>query len=375
MKNHKNILYVVIVALMFMLSCLPVFALAEDGEAAPVAVTVSESTGSESSDSQGTGDSHTTQPEASAEQPTAVKPSTSENTNAGSTTSSTQDDAQTATETTTEKKTENKVVTLPTINEEIPTYTVKLVNQDDAIMMSYEVNEDQEIGEPLFFPMLEGYEFMHWYNILNDETEAFDFTTKATEDITLKTYFEEIEIPEETTGNGDVDEHKDSTSTDTTVTDEQTAETTDDLAKIAEAAGITLRIVDETEDDETFDLEDEDLLDGDLLMIEDDIVPLAAPPAMPAIAPSLDEVSVQLQSNHESVVKPGDKISVWADVSGTEGLNVNMQWQYSTDGGASWCDASGATGLEHSFEATFASVNYDWRLNIELVDAPITMVA
>ncbi|MDL2319111.1 hypothetical protein LJC74_08600, partial [Eubacteriales bacterium OttesenSCG-928-A19] len=225
---------------------------------------------------------------------------------------------------------------------------------------------------------------LHWYDARNiDETIAFDFTTKATEDLTLKTCFEEI-VVENTTNSDETDVIIDTDET-TPVAPEAKADKDEDIQKIAEDMGLTIRIVedekDETEDakvEENADELNDDMLvileDDGLMTIEDDNVPLAAPPV--ALPPkTLDDVSVALQSNHESVMRPGDKVSVWASVNNADDMDLAYQWQYSTDGGATWCDAAGANELEHSFEATYASINYDWRLNVEIVDGSFAIAA
>ena len=56
-----------------------------------------------------------------------------------------------------------------------------------------------------------------------------------------------------------------------------------------------------------------------------------------------------------------------AELVGFEGVNYQLQWQYTPDGGETIIDVEGATGLTYSFPVTQENAGYLWRLSVQVV--------
>lgn len=62
----------------------------------------------------------------------------------------------------------------------------------------------------------------------------------------------------------------------------------------------------------------------------------------------------------------GDTVTLVATLSGYEGLNVSLQWQYSYDG-ENWFDAEGANALRYSFAVSQEMAGTGWRLAVTVL--------
>ncbi len=89
-----------------------------------------------------------------------------------------------------------------------------------------------------------------------------------------------------------------------------------------------------------------------------------APTATPRPLPPLENCRVQVFSSHDTWIVEGDVIEVWGELSGFDGYTLKFQWQYNNGNG--WTDVVGATNLRYAFVATADTVNYNWRLAVEI---------
>ncbi|MDL2318044.1 hypothetical protein LJC74_02985 [Eubacteriales bacterium OttesenSCG-928-A19] len=80
----------------------------------------------------------------------------------------------------------------------------------------------------------------------------------------------------------------------------------------------------------------------------------------------LADRSVNIYSDMGAVVHEGDIITLTGEVNGFSSLDISLQWQY--DNGMSWTDVPGANKLTHAFVATAETINYSWRLSVDVTD-------
>ncbi|OUQ48606.1 Spy0128 family protein [Lachnoclostridium sp. An118] len=83
-----------------------------------------------------------------------------------------------------------------------------------------------------------------------------------------------------------------------------------------------------------------------------------AAPAAPAPAPAV-ELSVSISSSTDRAAY-GDTVTLTGNVSVEEAA---LQWQYSSDQGASWQDVSGQTGPSYTFQYSETNASYVYRLH------------
>lgn len=80
----------------------------------------------------------------------------------------------------------------------------------------------------------------------------------------------------------------------------------------------------------------------------------------------LADRSVNIYSDMGAVVHEGDIITLTGEVNGFSSSDISLQWQY--DNGMSWTDVPGANKLTHAFVATGETINYSWRLSVNIDD-------
>lgn len=96
----------------------------------------------------------------------------------------------------------------------------------------------------------------------------------------------------------------------------------------------------------------------------------AAPEPRPEDAPLPENVSVDILSRIERRgAEPayGDVVTLTAVVSGTEGYETALQWEYRRDG--QWLCAEGETSLSISFALSEQSAGTEWRLRVLVLGA------
>ena len=69
-----------------------------------------------------------------------------------------------------------------------------------------------------------------------------------------------------------------------------------------------------------------------------------------------------------AVVTEYEQIKLSSELIGFEGLTVTYQWQVDRGDGEGWVDVEGATRENHVFRATRETIQYSWRLIVNIVD-------
>lgn len=77
------------------------------------------------------------------------------------------------------------------------------------------------------------------------------------------------------------------------------------------------------------------------------------------------ERKVSIRTTLGDVVNAGDTITMTAELTGFDGVNVELQWQQNA--GAGWRDVNGATGQTFSYIATEETINSRWRVAVTIV--------
>lgn len=80
----------------------------------------------------------------------------------------------------------------------------------------------------------------------------------------------------------------------------------------------------------------------------------------------LAERSVNIYSDMGNVIREGDVITMTGELVGFGDQDVSLQWQY--DDGYTWMDVPGANTLRHAFVATPETINYSWRISVNVDD-------
>lgn len=209
-------------------------------------------------------------------------------------------------------------------------YTITFLDAMDEPLLILALQEGFAISEPDLVPKLAGHVFVGWYDVNAEmnEIELFVFEGRIVSDVTLKAVFAAAPAdvaPE--TGNGPTDVNPPLAGED---------EGTPADARVEGPEGLDILLIDD-------------------LAIEENPAP------EPTDGFSVANCNIIITSSHSQQIADGDIIYLWAELIGFEGVDITLQWQYSTGDGI-WIDAEGANGTEHSFIATQASVNYGWRL-------------
>ena len=77
---------------------------------------------------------------------------------------------------------------------------------------------------------------------------------------------------------------------------------------------------------------------------------------------------VRIYSSQGAVVTEYEQIKLSSELIGFEGLTVTYQWQVDRGDGEGWVDVEGATRENHVFRATRETIQYSWRLIVNIVD-------
>ena len=73
--------------------------------------------------------------------------------------------------------------------------------------------------------------------------------------------------------------------------------------------------------------------------------------------------TVSIYALHDTPLKEGDIVMLWASISGFDGMNLRLQWQRSADN-ENWEDIPGWNSLSYNFVATPESMEYAVRLAV-----------
>lgn len=238
-----------------------------------------------------------------------------------------------------------------------PVY-VEVVFSANGITQTSTVEQGKAVEKPTMSPVMEGFQFVHWYNEKGDALIAFDFNTTINEKLTLVAYFEEI-IVEETEVVLDEDGNEVSAGTDTAASSENGSV----VGEIDNELGLKILVVDgeeviDGEDEEGEEasedgLEDEDLLDEEEFIIEDEEIPLAGP------APT-----VYITSDAGEYAAYGDVITLTANVTGLDGRTFTSDW-FLTD--ANGGITAVGTGMVHQYVFTEEHEGTSWTVEITVL--------
>lgn len=225
-------------------------------------------------------------------------------------------------------------------------HTVQFMAADtQTVLLELQLPSDEVLVDPQLEMQKEGHVFAHWY-IIDPEAEAivpYEFGCTVTENTVLLPWFTKVE---DTAEEGATSAPEQDGSTESEELKSQNgegqddgSETAPDLENVEIEGAIAVVIVEDPEIEEPSE-DDEPVED-------------------------LSNYTVEVFSSHDANIAEGEVVTLWATLTGFEGRNVQMQWQYYHDG--AWQNAQGANGLTHSFGATKDTVNYDWRLLVEFV--------
>ena len=115
----------------------------------------------------------------------------------------------------------------------------------------------------------------------------------------------------------------------------------------------------EPEDDLTEDFDEgENLEDGeDFADLEDDAGELE---------PEAPQRQVIIKSSQGEIVTEGDQIVLTSELVGFGDEPVTYQWQVDRGDGQGWVDVEGATRYKHTFIANKETIQYSWRLIVNI---------
>ena len=80
------------------------------------------------------------------------------------------------------------------------------------------------------------------------------------------------------------------------------------------------------------------------------------------------ERSVQIRSSQGDVVTEGEIIYLTSKLKGFDGLDIAYQWQVDRGDGQGWVDVEGANRPKHMFVADRETIQYSWRLVVNVLD-------
>ena len=80
------------------------------------------------------------------------------------------------------------------------------------------------------------------------------------------------------------------------------------------------------------------------------------------------ERSVQIRSSQGDVVTEGEIIYLTSKLKGFDGLDIAYQWQVDRGDGEGWVDVEGANRPKHMFVADRETIQYSWRLVVNILD-------
>lgn len=113
---------------------------------------------------------------------------------------------------------------------------------------------------------------------------------------------------------------------------------------------------------------------------EASVAPTAAPVSEPEVtaepteaptAEPLPEITVSISSNlaGKRAVRVGTEMVLTMTVENAAGRAYTIQWQQSTDDGATWSDIPGANGEQYSLSLQREHTGMLWRVTIDIEDA------
>lgn len=103
---------------------------------------------------------------------------------------------------------------------------------------------------------------------------------------------------------------------------------------------------------------------------EDGAVPAEEPTEVQDNEPDI-HLSVTSNLGGRTVVVQGTELVLTLKVEGAEGYAYTIQWQQSSDGGATWTDIAGATDAQYRLKLKPDHTGLYWRATIDLGE-PIT---
>jgi len=80
------------------------------------------------------------------------------------------------------------------------------------------------------------------------------------------------------------------------------------------------------------------------------------------------ERSVTIRSSQGDVVTEGEIIYLTSKLKGFDGLDIAYQWQVDRGDGEGWVDVEGANRPKHMFVADRETIQYSWRLVVNILD-------
>ena len=95
--------------------------------------------------------------------------------------------------------------------------------------------------------------------------------------------------------------------------------------------------------------------------------PAPVAPEEEETAPVVRSISITSNLDGQTEVVVGTPVTLTATLSGFEDVQVALQWQCSTDGGATFADLPEATDTALTFNIDMNNVNYLWRLKVTVL--------
>ena len=80
------------------------------------------------------------------------------------------------------------------------------------------------------------------------------------------------------------------------------------------------------------------------------------------------ERTVTIRSSQGDVVTEGEIIYLTSKLKGFDGLDIAYQWQVDRGDGQGWVDVEGANRPKHMFVADRETIQYSWRLVVNILD-------
>ena len=80
------------------------------------------------------------------------------------------------------------------------------------------------------------------------------------------------------------------------------------------------------------------------------------------------ERTVTIRSSQGDVVTEGEIIYLTSKLKGFDGLDIAYQWQVDRGDGQGWVDVEGANRPKHMFVADRETIQYSWRLVVNVLD-------
>lgn len=237
-------------------------------------------------------------------------------------------------------------------------HIVTLFDADGFLFMSRPIEDGKVMPKPQDGPAPEGYRFLYWYDARDLEMKEFLFEeTPVTENLELWAFVEFIPVEEPIIEEEPVEELPGDIVTDgvenTDGTGDTTTDTTNDGVLVDNGDGSGIVII---EDNKT---------DGDTTTEPTTEEPDTEEPVV--------ERKVIIRSNIGAIVRPGDTITLMAELVGFDGLEYTLQWQ--SNDGTGWVDVEGATEINYSYVVDSTNIDNGWRLLVTVAEVEAEEVA